>query len=384
MNLQNAIFVIDPMGFWISIAFTAVWLGILRYIRWREEPRLFFSSVDYLNEGNYGWKVRNGKLPFYLEAAAMTVFLLAMADPHFLLPKQPFAQNDQISQPTEGIAISLVLDRSGSMSEEVSSEGSRGMMSKIDLLKQVTKQFIEGDRSAGLKGRPNDLIGMIAFSRGAEVLAPLTLDHRALLEQLQKLTVQQDKDQDGTSIGYAIFKTANMIAATRHYAQELKQEERPAYEIKSSVIVLVTDGLQDPNPLDKGRRLRNMDIPEAAAYAKANGIRLYIVNVEPKLASEEYAPNRRQLKRATENTGGQFFMVGGNAGLKEIYREIDRLEKSKIPIQSSPTQGIFTTLPPEQQFFYARFSLYPFLIGLGMCCLFAALFLHTIVLRRIP
>lgn len=250
---------------------------------------------------------------------------------------------------------------------------------KIDLLKEVTKEFIVGDAADGLAGRPNDMIGLVAFARGADVLSPLTLDHRAVLEELEQLKPVSERVQDGTSIGYAIFKTANMIAATRHYAEDLISKGEPAYSIKNAIMILITDGMQDPNPLDKGKRLRNMDVPEAAAYAKKEGIKLYIINVEPKLSTEEYAPYRHIMQRAARSTGGEFFMIDQTGSLDRIYQQIDALEKSVLPAEAAQLGGY-----DDRPDLFQRLSLYPYLIAFGIFSLLGSIFLQTTLLRRAP
>jgi len=282
----------------------------------------------------------------------------------------------QVNIPIEGIAIYLVLDRSGSMAGNIKSH--KKMITKMDLLKDVTKNFVVGHPQSGLKGRPNDMLGLVVFSRGAQVLSPLTLDHQAIMDQLDQLQYITDYNQDGTAIGYAIYKTAHLIAATRHYAQNLLGEGKPAYEIKSSVMILITDGLQSPSPLDKGKKLRNIELLNAAQYAKEQDIRLYVVNVEPRIASKEFLAHRSLMKQIAEMTGGKFYLVESSVGLDKIYAEIDHLEKSVLPVEMSHLSF------PEDQYIYRRISFYPYLIGVGMLCLLFAVLLETTVLRRVP
>ncbi|QLH36950.1 MAG: VWA domain-containing protein [Parachlamydiaceae bacterium] len=238
------------------------------------------------------WKTRFAKLPYYLNLGALGLFLIAFIDPHGFSPKKPITQTNQNQLPTEGIGIYLLLDQSGSMAQEVSAtiNGNRVNIRKEDLLKQVTSEFVEGNPTEELDGRPNDLIGLVAFARVPHVLSPLTLDHKAILDDIQKLRVVQKQDEDGTAMGYAIYKTVSLIAATKHYATELAQKGNPSYNIKSTIIILVTDGLQDPSILDKNSRLRNIGLEEAANYAKENGVRLYLINIDPNTYSDELAP----------------------------------------------------------------------------------------------
>lgn len=288
----------------------------------------------------------------------------------------------------EGIALYLVLDQSGSMKEIVnvpSQEGLPSQISKIDLLKHVTKLFIQGDKKLNLSGRPNDLIGLVEFARTADVVVPLTLDHQAILEKLNGFQAVDNKDQDGTAIGYAIFKTANLIVATRNYAKDLIGQGKPAYEIKSSVILLITDGLQDPNPLDNGRRWRQIDPVEAAEYAKKNNIRLYIVNVEPSLATSQFEANLNQMRKAAELTGGQFFMVNRANSLFKIYESINSLEKSSLPLSQELKEKIQSNISKDElPDLYKSTPLYPYFISFAMLCIFFAIATETLILKRFP
>jgi Ca-activated chloride channel homolog len=378
--MQDISFQIDYLA--LVVALLAL---LLSYFLWRREqqfskPSLFFSSLDPSSTVR-DWKTRWSSLPRLLNILAFLLFLVAFVDPHFFIPKKPTltpGSENKNAMPTEGIAIYLLLDQSGSMAEQVTAtiNGNRVNITKEDLLRQVTKDFITGNPATGLEGRPNDLIGLVTFARVPQVQVPLTLDHKEILKELATVQVVKKNDQDGTAMGYAIFKTANMIAATKHYAAELAQKGKPAYDIKSSIIILVTDGLQDPSILDKDSKLRNMGLEEAAAYAKANGIRLYLINIDPNTYSEELAPQRHQMEKITQLTGGRLFIVNDPGDLSQIYATIDSLEKSVLP-----QEGLSKEKQPN---FYRRISLYPYLIALGMLCMLTSILLQTLWLRKVP
>jgi Ca-activated chloride channel family protein len=378
-----------------SIDFTALIVALFiagfLYLMWSwskifQSPHIKFSNLSGLMSEKPGFREAYKKLPQQLLIGAFALFFFAFMDPHFYVPREKVEKEEpmkQVNIPTEGIAVYLVLDQSGSMAGQIKARNSQGrwvQMTKMDLLKQVTTEFVKGEPEAGLQGRSGDMLGLVAFARGAQVLAPLTLDHQSILKELEKLNYTADFDQDGTAIGYAIFKTANLITATRHYAQDLAGEGIPAYEIKSNVMILVTDGFQSPNPLDKNKRLRNIELVEAADYARANKIKLYIINVEPKMAIEEFALHRKLMKQIAELTGGQFYLVDSSMDLEKIYSEIDQLEKSTLPVETR-----FAAPPKSQQpDLYRRISLHPFFISLGMLFIAASTLLETIFMRRVP
>lgn len=329
-------------------------------------PSLLFSDVSDLATKNQGRAIF-AKIPFYLLLGALVFFLAAFLDIHqwISMPAKEYAPTSPLP-PKEGIALYLVTDRSGSMQEKVTVSNAEGWPvtdTKMNLLKKVTSDFV--------KDRPNDLIGLIAFARAAEVLAPLTLDHQVILNALQKLKVIQDPQQDGTSIGYALFKAVNLIVATRHFSQELEQKKEPYYTIKNSVVILVTDGMQDPSRLDYGNPLRTMEPEDAATFAKEKDVRIYIVNIEPSFATEKYLPERHVMERTAEKTGGKFYLLDSAHSLEGIFNEINQIEKSRIQ----------QTLPPSM---VKRISYYPYFIGLGLLLLFLAVLLESTGLRQVP
>jgi Ca-activated chloride channel family protein len=313
-----------------------------------------------------------------LFTAAFALFSAAFLDFHTLM-QSPIALNEATVVPREGVAIYFVLDQSGSMREEVpvsSSLDPKRSLPKVDIMKRVTSRFILGDPGVGNPGLNGDLIGVVSFARGTRVLAPLTLDHQTVLDDINAIVPMDSAETDGTAIGYAIYKTASMIAATRHYAQEMIASGQAPYQIKGAAIVVVTDGLQAPSPLDKGKRLRNMDIPEAAAYAKEQHIRLYIINIDPGITNEEFAPFRHIMERSTELTGGKFMIVSGTTPLTTIYDEIFKIEKGKI-LQGGKHANDVTHLS-------RAFSLYPYLVSLGLLCIALGVILETLLLRKVP
>jgi Ca-activated chloride channel family protein len=358
------------------------YLGIFAAVGWLfwkwsinfDKPRFFYSSVADFSFT--GLRSKLAPLTDLLPLLTLVFFSLAFIDPHYYTErkKDNTSLNSENNIPAEGLAIYLVLDQSGSMAEEVSIQ--RKVWKKTDLVKQVTHDFVFGNQQKGLKGRPNDMIGLVYFARGAQVIAPLTLDHAAILDQLKKFDNVKLETQDGTSIGYALYKTVDLISATRHYAQEISGQGKPAYEIKDGVIILVTDGLQSPSPLDAGKRLRNIDLQEAGEFAKQNNVKLYIINVEPRIAGKEFGPQRRLMERVTALTGGKFYNVDESTGLDDIYSEIDRIEKSIIPLDL-----ISKKLLPN---IYERVSFYRILLVLGILSLLFSILLEGTLLRRTP
>lgn len=366
----EAAFTIDYFALGLLTLFFLVAAYIHSFIEYRI-PHLRFSNLTDLNKESK--KAQGAYLPRRLYQGALLFIGLAFLDPHFTAARElpehkPRLHSTEI--PTEGIAIYLLLDRSGSMNEKIAARGlaGKGSIAKIDLLKETAEQFI--------LQRPDDLIGLVAFARVPVVLVPLTLDQDTLLSHLKELTTVQNPDEDGTAIGYAIYKTTLLISATRHFAKDLQAQGRPAYEIKNAIMIVVTDGFQDPNRLDYGNRLRTIELDDAAAYAKNEGIRLYIINIDPAFARPDFAPHRQEMKTLTEMTGGKLFLLGQGESLEQIFETINRLEKTSFPVFLS-SRG----LPEEKK---RGFSFYPFLIMVGLGFFASALVLESTFLRKFP
>jgi Ca-activated chloride channel family protein len=294
--------------------------------------------------------------PFLFWLAA--VFLaVALSNPRGLPQGILFAKKEP---PREGIGIYFLLDRSGSMNETVTS--SFGTIRKIDLAKKAIEGFVEK--------RTEDLIGLIAFSRIADVICPLTLDRALFLSRLSLLEPVTEDRLNGTAIGYAIFKTVNIIDATKYYAKQHKSDEMAVYTIKNEVIIIVTDGLQSPHPDDRGNRLRSMPLDEAFAYAKTHKTRIYFIGVDPIFTRPEFASDVKEMREEIAATGGAFFLANEVLPIVDVLKKINTLEKSVIMPGSSPVP--------------VGYSLMPFFVACALCTLFIAIALETMVIRTIP
>lgn len=366
----------------IALGVVFIWLLFKKLNSKQIQPAISFSETESLAAMEGGWKTRFYDLPAWLLTSALLFMLLAFINP--VINYQQVIPNDnnihQIPPPAEGAAIYFLLDQSGSMAEQVVKEVSENDITfptKIHELRSITKLFIEGDPTIGLTGRPNDMFGIVAFARVPHVLSPLTLDHKTLLNTLNKLDVVKDRSQDGTAMGYAIYKTANIIAATKNFADQLPPDQQGAYHIKDAIMILVTDGFPSPNPEDKGKRLRNIGVEEAAMYAKKEGIRLYIITVDPTINQEELAPQRRLMERVTELTGGKYFPVEDMEKLSSIYAQIDKLEKSTLPIELEQKT-------PPKKYTTKHLYLYPYLIACALLLLGCSIMFETTKLKMAP
>lgn len=358
----------------------------------REKKRLYYSDISYFKSLPKTWKVRLVNLPRLLKASALVMFLIAFVDPQIMIPLPADHENidneekeESIPLPREGRAIYLLLDRSGSMEELmyfVDAKGKRRRMTRLDVLKQVTANFVAGNKNLHLKGRFDDLVGLVAFARVANIEVPLTLDHNTVLDKLSKISTARTLQDNGTAIGYALFKTINLIKATKHFSQEIVEEGKPSYDITSTVIVLVTDGIQETNPADEGHQYRAMSIDEAVKYASDAGIRIYVVNINPDIQHMQFARAKRELQTIADKTGGKFYVASDPSALCGVYADIDALETDALPQEDIVQAKVIEIEDNDDQ--YRPIVLYPYFVGSGLVCLLLAIVLSTTWLRRIP
>ena len=252
-------------------------------------------------------------------------------------------QNTEI----EGIDIMLAVDVSTSMLAEDLKPN------RLEAAKQVASEFING--------RPNDNIGLTIFAGESFTQCPLTVDHGVLLNLFNGIKgdiAQRGLIEDDIAIGMGI---AN--AVTR-----LKDSKA-----KSKVIILLTDGSNNRGDISP---------MTAAEIAKKFGIRVYTIGVGTNgtapypvqtYAGTQYinTPVEIDEKTLTEIAGatnGNYFRATSNSKLKEVYQEIDKLEKTKLNVKE------FSKREEEYQIF----------AWIAFFCILLEILLRNSVLKKIP
>ena len=221
----------------------------------------------------------------------------------------------------------MVVDRSGSMGAEIQYGGNT--INRLEAVKSVFSSFILGN-GKDLKGRPNDLVGMVSFARYADTVYPLSLSHTTINTFLQKVTLVKNKNEDGTAIGDAL----SLAAARLKTVEKDITAPKNNYTIKSKIIILLTDGQNnwgERSPL------------QAAQLAKDWGIKIYAIGIGGgdswvtvnTIMGKQRIPTRSDLDVDTLTqistlTGGKYFSAENVKSLKAVYTEINNLEKSEI------------------------------------------------------
>ncbi len=349
----------SPWAFLLLLAIPAVLLYLSRR---GGAGSVRFSSIANARGAGRSMRQRLAALPLILRIAVLILVVTALARPQM--------GREKVKDVTKGIAIEMVIDRSGSMGAEMDYKGRR--LNRLEVVKKVFEEFLVGNNGS-LKGRPNDLVGMVAFARYADTMAPLTLGHGALLRFIDSVRLVTRRSEDGTAIGDAIaLAAARLKTAEEDVASFGSEEGGKEYEIKSKIIILLTDGQNN-----FGRRT-----PEEAAQLSADwGIKIYTIGVGSDegvstvktLFGDFKVPNASRvdtgpLERVAAITGGVFRLAEDEKSLREIYEEIDGLEKSEIE---------------SVRYVDYRELFFPFTVA-ALAMLLAEIFLANTFFRRIP
>lgn len=320
-------------------------LLLIPYVFWylldskKKEPTMRLSDTFAYLYAPKSWKVRLIHLPMLLRCVVFTLIVIVLA--------RPQTHNSWGSRTVEGIDIMLAMDVSTSMLAEDLRPN------RMEAAKDVASEFISG--------RPNDNIGLTIFAGESFTQCPMTTDHASLLNLLQDVRTDiaaRGLIEDGTAIGMGL---ANAVS-------RLKDSKA-----KSKVVILLTDGSNnrgDISPIT------------AAQIAKSLGIRVYTIGVGtnnvarypmPVAGGVQYVNipveiDNKTLGEIAAITEGNFYRATNNKELKQIYQDIDKLEKSKMNVKK----------------FSKRYEAYQTFALAAVIILLLEIILRNTLLRRIP
>jgi Ca-activated chloride channel family protein len=299
-----------------------------------------------------------------LRALALSLAILAVAGPRIPDRRTPLF--------TEGIALMMVVDVSGSMAER-DFDWNGHPVSRLDAVKKVFNLFVTGGadtpdgnsaKTAELTGRPADLVGVVTFATRPDTLCPLTLSHSVLLHLLEGEQPRSIPGESETNISDA-------VALALH---RLKQAPP-----RRKVLVLLTDGdhnVTEPRsgwgPLQAGQIAESLKMPIYTIDAGSDSTAVREGGTPHSGDSASPAQSREKavqtLKELARMTGGEYFSAHDTAGLVQACRRIDALERSDI-----------------RSFRYRRYrEFFPCLALGGFACLALAIGLDLTLWRRIP
>ena len=325
-----------------NIAYLLLFIPLIAYVAWYLlVGKGLKPSMKVSTTLPFAGKVKSYKnylvhVPFASRVIALSLLIIVLARPQLT--------SEWEEKDVEGIDIMLATDVSTSML------AMDLQPNRLEAAKEVAQDFIAG--------RPNDNIGLTIFAGESFTQCPLTIDHIALANMLSAVDCDiaaKGIIADGTAIGMGIANSVSRLKDSKAV---------------SKVIILLTDGIIN----------RGEITPEASAeMAKEFGVRIYTIGVGTDKKEAPYPTpygsmnvpveiDEKTLGNIAEATGGRYFRATDKQSLRDIYNEIDKLERTKLNVQQYQ----------EYEELYQLFAL------LAILFLMIELLLRYTVLRRIP
>lgn len=325
---------VHPSYLWILlliIPFTAwyVWKIIKSY------PTLSLSTTRQFNHLPHSWKEYLNHFLFFLRMAAFACLVIVIA--------RPQTTDHWATAKTEGTDIIISLDISTSMLSQDFKPN------RFEAAKKVATQFA--------LSREYDNIGVVIFAGESFTAVPMTVNHAAVANYIKDIKIGMI--EDGTAIGDGLATAINRIRDGK---------------AKSKSIILLTDGSNNTGIVAPNT---------AAEIASKLGIKVYTVGVgkngmapSPTIdmfgrfvyTNQPVVIDEESLKKIATMTGGKYFRATSNSVLKDIFEEIDKLEKTEMDVKNfSHAQDDY------EKWAWTAFFIFLFEI-----------FIRKIVLRRLP
>ncbi|MEJ0090650.1 MAG: VWA domain-containing protein [Limisphaerales bacterium] len=320
-------------------------LPVLAWLKGKRgrSPAFLYSSVKLVEGLTRARRSRAGVFLAALRWLALALFIVALA--------QPRLTKSTTEVKASGVDIAVAFDLSGSMLSEdfvVKDEH----VNRFNLARSVLKRFIDE--------RPGDRIGLVVFASQAFIATPLTLDHEFLQENLDRLEIGSI-NQNQTAIGDALSTAVNRL-------RDLKS--------KSKIVILMTDGVNNSGKIQPLM---------AADAARALGIKVYTIGIgkqgmapmpvgkNPYTGETVYQNmpvdvDEETLQKIADETGGKYYRADNAERFRQIYAEIDKLEKTEATVNK-----------------YTEFKeLFPWLVAGGLLLLLIEITLGQTIFRRLP
>jgi Ca-activated chloride channel homolog len=294
---------LNPGFFWL---FTLLPLAIGWYI-WKRKKQTASLTISSVN----GFKAAPSLLAklkpvlFGLRILALSCIIVALARPRSV-------DISSKSHSTSGIDIVMAIDVSGSMLAKDLKPN------RMEALKDVAEEFVDN--------RPNDRIGVVVYAGESYTKTPVTSDKELVKQAIKSIAYDDQVLEDGTGIGVGLATAINRLKESK---------------AKSRIIILLTDGVNNNGQID----------PRAAAdIAKHYGIKVYTIGIgsngkamfpvakDPVTGKFQYRMMDVQIdealmKQIAKTTDGTYFRATSNSKLKDIYDQINKLEKTEIEEQ---------------------------------------------------
>lgn len=296
--MENIVFA-NPELLWLLVILPLIGYWLFAQDK-KTHPYLHYSGTDFNKELKKTWRQRLYPLLNVLRLICIGLIIVALA--------RPQAKSKNSRKNIEGVDIVMAMDISGSMLAEDFKPN------RLEASKDIAQDFV--------RARENDRIAVAAFSGEAYTQCPLTIDHGILENRIHEL--RSGLIPDGTALGDGLAVSINRIRKS---------------DAKSKVIILLTDGVNNAGSIDP---------LTAAELAKTYKIKVYTIGVGTRGLAPypfqtpfgiQYQNTKVEidedlLTQIAEETGGRYYRATTENNLKEIFDEIDNLEKTKIEVIS--------------------------------------------------
>ena len=297
MELWKNITFEDPWLLWLAVL-PVVWFIYTLAKPAQSQRGMYISTGERLDGAR--WIAWLAWLPDLLRTLLLMLLVIAIARPQVALEEE--------TTKGEGIDIMIAMDLSGSMLAQDFNPN------RLEVSKTVAEAFVNQ--------RIQDRIGLVAFSKEAITLSPLTTDYDIVKKYLKSLQVGMLND--GTAIGMGLATAVNRLKES---------------EVASKIVILLTDGENNAGYIDP---------MTAAEIAQEYDVKVYTIGMGT--SGRSLIPQSRSsggifnfgmgttsideelLTAIAETTGGQYYRARDREELESIYDEIDRLEKTDIEI----------------------------------------------------
>jgi len=282
---------------WFLLLFSIFPLLFIFYKKFgkKQEATILFSSEIFFSDNLKRRGILKNRLLISIQFLILFLLILALARPRKI---------ENLSETKiDVIDILLVLDISSSMLADDFNPN------RLEVVKSTAKQFISS--------RDGDRMGIIVFAGQSFIQCPLTIDGEVLTKLIDEINVAE-REYDGTAIGMAIANATNRLRDS---------------ESKSKIMILLSDGSNNAGEIAPST---------AATLAQQFDVKIYTIAAGTD-QSFSRIPGRgltrneidtKTLKEISSKTGGKFFRATDENALIEIYKEINKLERSEIEVKN--------------------------------------------------
>ena len=260
---------------------------------------LKFSNIEGFSGNTKFYK----NLKFFLRFLRVLSFVLVIIS---LARPQIIDESIRIKK-NSGIDIMIAIDVSASMLAKDLKPN------RLQALKNVAEEFI--------KNRPSDRIGLVEYAGESYTKTPLTLDKNIILRSLSEIKYN-NIIEGGTAIGMGLATCVNRIKDSKSI---------------SKVIILLTDGINNAgfiDPVTAAELAKEFNIKIYSIGLGTNGLALSPIGIDDRgkfnYANVKVEIDEELLTQISEMTGGKYFRATNNSRLKQIYDDINKLEKTDI------------------------------------------------------